>query len=50
MDIALIQKDVITVMLQECDVPNGLLDICCIDAAVEDWWGKLVSQLCASGE
>ncbi|ELU15394.1 hypothetical protein CAPTEDRAFT_224550 [Capitella teleta] len=50
MDIALIQKDVITVMLQECDMPNSLMDVAWIDAAVEDWWGKLVSQLCASDD
>ncbi len=49
MDILLVQKDLITVLLQECDAPESLNDVRCIDAAQEDWWGRLLAHLVSTG-
>ncbi len=45
-----LQRDVILVLLQECDVPHHLADLPSIDANVHGWWTKILARLALPGK
>ena len=44
-DVLLIHKDLVLVLLQECDVPGVLADLVYVDVGHEDWWSQLLYQI-----
>lgn len=50
MDLVSLHKDVILVLLQECEVPHTLTDLPHIDANVHGWWTKILARLALPGK
>lgn len=50
LDIMAIQRDLLLVMLQDCDMPNLVTDLPYIDASKRDWWTKLLATLALPGQ
>ena len=47
-DIMLVHRDIIVVVIQDCDVPHALSELVYIDANNEDWWAKFLTQLAST--
>jgi len=43
----LIERDLVAVMLQRCDVPGMLFDVAYVDALNSDWWPGMIGLLTA---
>ena len=48
-DVITLHRDVILVVLQECEVPHTLSDLPHIDANVHGWWTKILARLALPG-
>ncbi len=45
-----LHRDVLLVMLQECEVPHVLSDLPPIDASLHGWWTKILARLALPGK
>ena len=50
LDAVSLQKDVIAVMVQDCEVPTMLSDLPYIDSNSTGWWTKLLARLALPGK
>ncbi len=50
LDMISLHRDVLLVMLQECEVPHVLSDLPPIDASLHGWWTKILARLALPGE
>ena len=44
-DVLLVHKDLVLLLMQDCDIPTVLGDLVYVDTGQEDWWTQLVARL-----